>query len=124
MGKLIILISCIFLASCKILPPRLETQKAEIPIMYVPSPPHMKKLQLAYFNLTEDQLNDDGEVAKALRIDFINLVTYHKIFVKILHEMEKMAATNPDFDGLNEEDKKKVRTFGDKLKEAIDVLGS
>ena len=120
MGKLITLLMCLMLVACNTTPSKIEIQKEEVPILYTPTPPTIPKAHLTYFDLSDVQLKNDGEVAKALRIDVITLTTYYKIFEQVLEQYMMMAQTNPDFSKLSDVDKKKLKDMQDKLNKIVE----
>lgn len=106
MGKYLILLLLLFLNACTTAPSKIQTEDVNMAVLYVPKPPSIPPLQLEYFKLTDSQLMNDGEVAKAVQIDYIVLTYYIKIYMKVIDKYIELSEKNPDFEKLSNDSKK------------------
>lgn len=79
MARIITIILLLFvLVGCGTKPIRIKTeiQESYVPILYCPAPPEIKRPVLAIDLMTEEQLNDPGELVKHYKATIIQLQGY------------------------------------------------
>jgi len=113
MGRLTLFGLMLLLVSCGSNPIKVKCEAKEtfVPILYSPAPPTIKRPDLPIHRITNEQLKNDGIVAKYYKATIKTLIGYSK-------EMEKALAEYDKINKAYKAEEDKIRTkFGDIPKE-------
>jgi len=109
MGKLILLSLIILLTGCGDRNIKINTEVKEtlVTVLYSPAPPDIKRPSLPIHQMTDEQVKEDGLVAKYYKATIKTLLGYSG-------ELEKALAEYSKINKAYEEERKKIET---KIKE-------
>ena len=79
-----------FITGCETLKIKKEVQKVSVPILYCPAPPKIERPKLPIHQMTKEDLQKDGEVAKRYKATVKALIGYAKELESSLNEYNEI----------------------------------
>ena len=79
---------------------RTKIEQVQVPVLVCPAPPIVKRPDLEIYKLTEQDLNDPGKVAQAVKITLVQLQSYSILLETIIRTYKN---TSEAYDELRQE---------------------
>ena len=98
MAKLVLVAIILSLTACGGW--RTKIDQVQVPVLVCPKPPEIKRPELEIYKLTDEDMNDPGKVAQAVKITLVQLQSYGILLETVL---ETYKNTSEAYDDLRQE---------------------
>lgn len=123
--KYFLIFSCLILVACQNNPPKIEVVDKNVPLLYVPKPPEIKKPDLIYPTLTKEEKENNPNLAiKYFGIDLKQIEDYSYRLELIINKYIEMSKKSDEMinsflndKNIKSEEKNRIKLILEKWKE-------